>query len=83
MVSREFCRKTGRIPAAHSVYPLLVEALTLWGGKQAARALNGLGRAAASAPDLRDEVRRLGELYVNSQRGVVRKAARELRKITQ
>jgi len=68
---------TGR-RAAREAYPLLQEALEAWGGKHAARALNGLANVAAAAPELADEVRAYGERYLDHSRGVVRKAAKRL-----
>ncbi len=64
--------------AARAAYPYLKEALELWNGKQAARALNGLDRVASSAPELADELQVLGERYLDDRRGVVRKAAKGL-----
>jgi hypothetical protein len=64
--------------AARAAYPYLKEALEVWDGKQAARALNGLGNVAASVPELAGELQTLGERYLDDRRAVVRKAARIL-----
>lgn len=67
--------------AAECAYPLLKEALTLWGGKQAGHALKGLAHVAAFVPRARTELRVIAEDYSRSDRGVVRKAAKELIKV--
>jgi hypothetical protein len=64
--------------AAQSVYPLLVEALTLWDGKQAAHALEGLAKVGAAAPSLGDELWSIGIRYHDDPRARARKAARAL-----
>ena len=66
--------------AARQAYPLLMEALTTWDGKQAAHALKGLANAAQHLPDLHEDLRETAEEYARSERGVVRKAARGLEK---
>jgi hypothetical protein len=42
--------------AAEAAYPILQAALAAWGGKHAARALQGLAQVAAAAPELRGRV---------------------------
>ena len=69
--------------AARQAYPLLVEALTTWEGKQAAHALNGLANAAQHLPDLHEALCETAEKYARSQRGVVRKAARGLGRVVE
>jgi hypothetical protein len=64
--------------AARAAYPVLSETLKLWDGKHAARALNGLGHVAQSAPDLRDEIMVIAQEYATHGRGVVQKAAKAL-----
>lgn len=66
--------------AARAAYPILVEALTVWGGKHAAHALRGLGNVARAAPDLAGEVQSLALRYHDAGRSVVRQAARALLK---
>lgn len=63
---------------AQSVYPLLVEALTLWDGKQAAHALEGLAKVGSASPDLVKELWSIGIRYHDDPRGRVRKAAKAL-----
>ncbi len=67
--------------AAKSACPILKEALTAWEGKQAARALNGLSKVVTVLPDLADEIRPLGQQYLDHRRGVVRKAAKALLRV--
>jgi hypothetical protein len=66
--------------AARAAFPILTETLTLWDGKQAAHALNGLGNVAGALPEAVPKIRTSAESYVNHPRGVVRKAARSLLK---
>jgi hypothetical protein len=68
------------VTAARAAYPLLVDALTVYNGKQAGHALAGLAKALAADPGLSEELRPLVERYTDSGRGVVRKAARGLKK---
>jgi hypothetical protein len=68
------------VTAARAAYPLLVDALTVYNGKQAGHALAGLARAVAADPGLRTELDPIVERYTESDRGVVRKAARALKK---
>lgn len=67
--------------AAKAAFPLLVEALTLWDGKQAGHALKGLAEVAKVVPERHEDIRGLAQEYISSEKGVVRKAARDLLKI--
>jgi hypothetical protein len=67
--------------AALAAYPLLVEALTLWDGKQAAHALEGLANVGAVSPKLGDELWSIGIRYHDDRRARIRKAAKGLTKI--
>ncbi|TMV48089.1 hypothetical protein FE783_19220 [Paenibacillus mesophilus] len=69
--------KTGA-DAAERVYPLLMEALTVWEGKHAARALKGLREAVGQAPQLALEAMRIGLEYAEHAKPTVRKAAKAL-----
>ena len=62
--------------AGRAAYPVLVDALTLWDGKQAARALTGLGKVAITVPDLRDEILISAQTFTTHGKGVVAKAAK-------
>jgi hypothetical protein len=64
--------------AAQAAHPILIEALTVWDGKQAAHALNGLTHVVSAVPSLGGELRAIGIRYHDSGRGVVRKAAKAL-----
>lgn len=66
--------------AAQAAYPILVEALTVWNGKHAAHALDGLSNVATAAPGLAGKVGGIGFRYHDHGRGVVRKAAKRLLK---
>jgi hypothetical protein len=68
---------TGQQPA-YCVYPYLKETLTLWDGKQAAHALEGLVHVARLLPDTRPELRDIAVNFSASERPVVRKAAKVL-----
>lgn len=59
-------------------YPVLRQALTVWGGKHAGRALDGMTRIVPVAPKLRDELAEIGHRYLEHDRGVVKKAAGQL-----
>jgi hypothetical protein len=61
--------------AARAAHPLLRAMLVAWEGKQTGKALLALAKVAAAVPDLRNELRTLGESYLNHGRNVVRKAA--------
>jgi len=66
--------------SASKAYPLLVEALAVWGGKHAGHALNGLVNVLEKIPAKGAEVAILSEPYLQDKRGVVRKAAAGLSK---
>lgn len=66
--------------AAERAFPLLAEALTVWQGKHAARALNGLAHVAAQAPQHAAAIRTLAYAHLGAGRGVTRKAAKALLK---
>jgi hypothetical protein len=68
------------IQAARAAYPLLMDALTVYNGRQAGHALAGLAKAVAADPGLRDELGPIWERFWDSSSGVVRKAARALMK---
>jgi len=63
-------------PAA--ALPYLKEALLLWDGKHAARALAGLANVARSAPALAPEMWAIARPYTDHGRGVVRTAAKRV-----
>jgi len=67
--------------AAEAAYPVLVEALSLWDGKQAARALRGLKQVASLLPQLGPEIPALAEQHLEDRRGTVRKEAKSLMRI--
>lgn len=64
--------------AAREAYPILVEALALWQGKQAAHALNGLRNVGQRLPNRIPAIRTMAEAHLAHPRGVVRKAAEML-----
>jgi hypothetical protein len=66
--------------AAETAYPLLKEALSVWGDKHAGHALKGLANVATQIPALQDELHKIAEEYSQSSRAVVRKEAKELLK---
>jgi hypothetical protein len=66
--------------AARAAYPLLMDALTVYNGRQAGHALAGLAKAVAADPGLGDELGPVWERFEDSTSGVVRKAARALMK---
>ena len=66
--------------AANKAFPLLAEALTVWNGKHAARALNGLARVAEKAPQHQPAIRTLAYAQLGAGRGVARKAAKAMLK---
>lgn len=66
--------------AARAVLPLLQEALTLWDGKQAARALNALADIAQRLPSEAPTIREIGRQYSTHPRSSVSKAAKQLLK---
>ena len=64
--------------AAREAFPLLVEALAAWNGKQAAHALDGLANVAERLPNSSPEIRTYALSFIDHPRGVIRKAARAL-----
>ncbi|MBI4790766.1 MAG: hypothetical protein HY782_27370 [Chloroflexi bacterium] len=74
--------KTSR-KAAQASYPYLKQALTVWDGKQAGHALNGLTIVAAVAPKLASELNAIGRQHLEHRRGVVRQAAKKLVQTTE
>lgn len=66
--------------AARAALPLLQEALTLWDGKQAARALHALAEVGQRLPSHAAEIRQLGQRFSSHPRSSVSKAARQLLK---
>jgi hypothetical protein len=65
---------------AREAYPVLVEALTAWNGKQAHHALHGLQNVTSRLPDLREEIRSHAERCLEVGRPVTQKAAKALLK---
>ena len=78
----EYDRARGELISrgARLAYPILVEALTAWNGKQAQHALRGLQNVAVLAPDLREEIQAHAERCLEVGRPVTQKAARSLLK---
>jgi hypothetical protein len=74
--------KTGK-KAARATRPLLIEALTIWNGKHAARAIIGLINVVTVIPKLREELHEIGVQYSSQGRDVVRRAAKALTKATE
>jgi hypothetical protein len=72
---------TGTV-AAEAAFPLLVEMLTLWNGKQAAHALQGMVYIAGQLPEIHAELHLVAEEYSHADKPVVRKAAKALLKVT-
>jgi hypothetical protein len=70
---------TGR-PAAVKAYPVLKEALSVWNSKHAGHALKGLANIAALAPERQAEIHAIAGEFSISEKGVGRKAAKELHK---
>ena len=66
--------------AADRAFPLLAEAISVWQGKHAARALTGLARVAEKAPQHAPAIRTLAYAQLGAGRGVTRKAAKSLLK---
>jgi hypothetical protein len=64
--------------AAKASFPILVEALAAWKGKQAGHALNGLLEVARVTPARALELRSIAERYLEGGTGVTRKAAKAL-----
>ncbi len=68
---------TGR-SAASAAFPWLLEMLTAWEGKQAARALAGLEAVAEQVPENRAAIRQKVEGLANHPKSGVRRAAKRL-----
>ena len=66
--------------AAREAFPLLKEALAVWGGRHAGHALLGLVHVASTAPELRAALCEIAQEYSQSEKGVVRKAAKALQR---
>jgi hypothetical protein len=64
--------------AAEAAYPLLKESLRVWDGRHAGHALKGLANVGLSAPRLRKEILLCGKSYLDHDKGVIRKAAKDL-----
>ncbi len=65
---------------AEEAYPVLIEALTAWNSRHAGHALAGLTKAAGWLSLRRDDLLEIAEKYSQSEKGVVRKAAKDLLK---
>ena len=63
---------------AAKVYPYLLEAVHKWGSRHAHQAMPGLASVAGFIPETKSEIRRVGESFLDSERGVVKKAAAKL-----
>jgi hypothetical protein len=72
---------TGTV-AAEATFPLLIDMLTAWNGKQAAHALQGMVYIAEQLPEKRPELHLIAEEYSHAGKPVVRKAAKALLKLT-
>lgn len=68
------------VQSAAKAYPLLVEALAVWDGKHAGHALTGLANVLEKIPAHRAEITALCEPYLEDKRGMVKKAAKKIRK---
>jgi hypothetical protein len=66
--------------AAEKAFPLLAEAISVWQGKHAARALTGLARVAEKAPQHEPAIRTMAYAQLGAGRGITRKAAKALLK---
>lgn len=64
--------------AAEAAFPLLIDMLTLWNGKQAAHALQGMLYIAEQLPEKLPELQQVAEEYSHAEKSVVRKAAKKL-----
>jgi hypothetical protein len=56
----------------------LKESLKVWEGRHAGHALRGLANVGLSAPGLRNEVLASGRAYLDHDKAVIRKAAKDL-----
>lgn len=66
--------------AAASAFPFLLEGVSSWNSKHAARVLRGLQRVAVAAPKLLGEIRVLAAKFEDNSRPGIKKAARSLLK---
>ncbi len=66
--------------AAQAAFPILKDMLSLWNGKQAGHALQGLVNVARLLPSTRPEIRAIAEDYAHFPRAVVHNAAKALLK---
>jgi len=66
--------------AANEAFPILTLTLDEWLHKHAARALKGLQNVAKSNPDLVIDILPIAEKNLNSPKGTVKKAAKDLQK---
>jgi hypothetical protein len=64
--------------AAEAAFPLLVDMLTLWNGKQAAHALQGMIHIAEQLPEKHPELKLIAEGFSHAPRPVVCKSAKAL-----
>lgn len=64
--------------AAEVSFPILKESLAVWGGKHAARGLQGLRSVVFFFPETKSEIMNIAEKYLDHKKGVVRKAAKFL-----
>jgi hypothetical protein len=69
--------------AAKAAFPILVEALAAWEGKQAGHALKGLLEVARVTPGRAPELRAIAERFLEGGTGATRKTAKALRAATE
>jgi hypothetical protein len=69
---------TANDKAALLVWPVLKDAILLWGDKHLARVLNAMTQLAVSSPSLAIEMLTYGHDYSHHSRGSVQKAAKKL-----
>jgi HEAT repeat protein len=69
--------------AAEEAFPVLTLTLDEWLHKHAARALKGLQNVAKSNPELTNKILPIAEKNLNSPKGTVKKAAKDLQKSLQ
>jgi hypothetical protein len=74
------CYASTGTAAAEAAFPLLVDMLSLWNGKQAAHALQGMVKIAEQLPEKRPELHLIADEYTHAGKPVVRKAAKALLK---
>jgi hypothetical protein len=74
------CYASTATSAAEVAFPILQEMLTMWNGKQAAHALQGMHQVAMQLPEKCPELQVIAEEYSHADRAVVRKAAKALLK---